>query len=153
MYETMTPSPAKRMSAALKSVLVPALTALGFSGRFPRYRREQGRGIDFLAVFYNQAGTRFFLEFGTHPAGDKLTSWGEVVPEASLLLEHVDFMARARLHAQPGEGSLESNWFAFGELSAVAAFEAVAAAVVAGLPEVDAWLASGVVGPHLETKR
>lgn len=105
--------------------------------------------VEFLAIFYDKAGTRFFLELGAHERGDKLTNWGEVVPESKLMLEHVRFEQRARLQARCIGGSLETDWFAFGSLIEDAQFVEVAGSVAKLLPQVEAWFESGIVGPNV----
>lgn len=145
----MADSAAKRMNRALKRALVPALAAAGFAGRYPRYRRVEAARIAFVAVFHDKAGTRFFLEFGTHERGDKRTSWGDVVTEDALLLEHVPFDRRARLQARTGRGSVDADWFAYGSFDDDAAFDALAQAVAAMLPQVERWLADGTTGPNV----
>jgi len=146
----MSHSPARRMSIALKRQLVPALKELGFSGTFPRYRRETPNAIELLAVWYDKAATAFFLEFGTHARGDKQTSWGELVPEAKLLLEHVPFNKRIRLQARCSGGSMPRDWFQFGAFGDDEAdYNTLAQRVTSHLPQVEAWFRSAEIGPNL----
>ena len=145
----MIQTPAKRMSAALKLEPVPVLKATGFAGTFPRYRRERPIAVQFLAVFYDKAATHFFLEFGVHDRGDKLTSWGEVVPGSKLHLEHARFDQRARLQARCGGGSMAADWFAFGSFSEDAQFRDLARSVAKLLPQIEDWLSCGAVGPNV----
>ncbi|MBL8484203.1 MAG: hypothetical protein JNJ60_18545 [Rhodocyclaceae bacterium] len=145
----MMQTPSQRMSAALKTELIPALKAMGFAGTFPRYRRERPASIQLLAIFYDKAGICFFLEFGAHERGDKLTSWGEVVPESKLLLEHVRYDQRARLQARCGGGSVAADWFAFEACTEDAQFRALAAEVAQRLPQVELWFESGNAGTNI----
>jgi hypothetical protein len=149
----MIQTPAKRMSAALKLELVPALKARGFVGQFPRFRRDRPGTVQFLAIFYDKDATRFFLEFGSHERGDKTTSWGEVVPECKLVLEHVRFDHRARLQARCEGGSLAADWFAFGAFLEDSEFRSLAASVSKLLPQVEAWLESGIVSPNVSPNK
>jgi len=145
-------SPARQMTKALKSELVPALNAAGFSGTFPRFRRVSGAEIQFLSVQYDKPGTALILEFGSHPSGPKLTSWGEVVPEEKLILEYISFESRARLLARVNRVSLTDDWFQFGEFGEdVAAYRELAASLAAMLPQVEAWLATQQAGPNVLT--
>ncbi|MDD2760098.1 MAG: hypothetical protein PHH11_07375 [Methylomonas sp.] len=137
------------MSAALKRELVPILEAYGFTGTFPRYRRERPTSILFVTIFYDKSATAFCLEFGAHERGDKLTSWGELIPENGLMLEYVPFDQRARLQARCDGGSVAADWFAFGRLSDDAQFRDLAASVTRLLPQVEAWFELGTVGPNV----
>ena len=138
------------MSKALKSELVPVLKNAGFSGTFPRFRRKSGAVLHFLSVQYNTAATAFFLEFGSHPSGPVVTSWGELVPEEKLILEHIMFESRARLQARTNGGSLVEDWFEFGDFGQdVDAYLKLAASVAAMLPQVETWLATQHAGPNV----
>jgi len=138
------------MSKALKSALVPALNTAGFAGTFPRFRRNSDVDVQFLSVQYDTAGTAFFLEFGSLPSGPKLTSWGEVVAEHQLTLEHIPFDTRARLQARPDRGSVVDDWFQFGHFGEdVASYTVLAASVAAMLPQVEDWLATQQLGPNV----
>lgn len=138
------------MSSALKSVLVPAIESVGFSGRFPRFRRNASDSVHFLAVFYDKEYRSCFLEFGSHPSGAKETSWGEIVPEEKLLIEHVPFTERARLQEQSGGGSITHQWFQFANFEGNAAsYLSLAERIASLFPQVDAWLSSGIVGPNI----
>ena len=145
----MAANPAREMTAALKRLLVPSLTSAGFEGRFPRFCRRVGGTLQFLAVFFDKQNTAFFLEFGAHPCGEKLTSWGEVVPEEKLLLEHVLFNRRARLQANCEGGSMVDQWFCFAAYETEKEYNALAELVAGMLPQVEAWFASALVGPNL----
>jgi hypothetical protein len=146
----MPTTPARRMSKALKSELVPALNTAGFFGAFPRFRRNSDAAVQFLSVQYDKAGTAFFLEFGSHPLGSKITTWGEVVPEIELILEHVPFDSRARLQARSSRGSVVEDWFQFGHFGDEAAsYTKLAASTVAMLPQVENWLATQQAGPNV----
>ena len=146
----MSKSPSQQMSAALKAVLVPVLTESGFDGRFPRYRRDRAEVLHFIGVQYDKAGTSFFLEAGWHPPGDKMTNWGELVPQHELRLEHAPLENRVRLQQVGGPSSLPSDWFSYaGRGDDAAGYRAVAATVAGMLPQVEAWLARGEVGPNL----
>ena len=146
----MPTTPTRHMTQALKRELVPVLRAAGFPGTFPRFRRDRGQSIEFLSVQYDKAGTAFILEFGSHPPGPKATSWGELVPEDRLLLEHVPLDSRARLQARPGRMSLWDDWFQFGKFGQeAAAYSRLAASVAGMLPQVEAWLATRQSGPNV----
>jgi hypothetical protein len=141
------------MSAAMKSQFEPVLKARGFAGSFPRYRRNRPAEVQLLAIFYDKAASRFFLEFGAHERGDKTTSWGEVVPESKLLLEHVHFDRRARLQARCNGGSIAEDWFAFETFSEEGQFHELAESLIQLLPQVEAWFESGAVGPNILPNR
>jgi hypothetical protein len=96
-------------------------------------------------------GTAFHLEFGVHPRGEKLTSWGEVFPEEKLILEHVLFPERARLQARRnGYNSMEEDWFSFGAYgSEMAPYAALASTVAGMLPQIEDWFAHRTAGPNV----
>lgn len=138
------------MTTALKRHLAPVLMTAGFAGTFPRYRRLGPDSIHFLLVAYDKEATAFFLEFGAHPRGELQTSWGELVPEDKLLLEHVPFQQRARLQARCGGGSMPQQWFQFGSFAAdESAYAMLALHVSKLLPQLESWLASAAVGPNV----
>ena len=146
----MPTTPARRMSEALKSKFVPVLKAAGFSGTFPRFRRNSETSIQFLSIQYDKAGTALFLEFGNHPPGDKNTSWGEIVPEGKLVLEHIPFDSRARLQAQTGRGSIEKDWFHFGDFKEDAAsYNKLAESIAIMFSQVESWLSTQQFGPNV----
>ncbi|WP_208508933.1 DUF4304 domain-containing protein [Variovorax paradoxus] len=146
----MPKSPTQQMSAALKAVLVPVLQEAGFDGRFPRYRRDRAEVLHFIGLQYDKTGTSFFLEAAWHPPGDKTTSWGELVPQHELLLEHAPLEHRVRLQRHGGASSLPADWFSYEGLGDdAAAYRALAASVAGLLPQVEAWLARGEVGVNI----
>lgn len=138
------------MSKALKTQLVPQLQAVGFSGRFPDFRRHAESSIHFVSIRYDKAGTAFFLESGSHPRGDTLTPWGEIVPEDKLILEHVSFDLRARLQQHASRTSMPADWFTFdgfGENDEL--YAALATSVSTMLQQLEVWLAAGTPGPNV----
>ncbi|QIF03327.1 DUF4304 domain-containing protein [Roseimicrobium sp. ORNL1] len=147
----MVASPAKLMNKAIKAELIPALSAAGFAGKHPRFQRFSGGRIHFLSINQNKMGTAFFLEFGHHPRGEKLTAWGEVVPEEKLMLEHVLFTERARLQARKnGYNSMEEDWFSFGAFGPdLAEYSALASSVAGMLPQIEDWFAHQTEGPNV----
>lgn len=148
---TQPKSPTQQMSAALKAVLVPELKAAGFGGSFPRYRRDRRDVVDFVNVQYDKEGTAFFLECASHPAGEKMTSWGELVPHDALRLEHAPMEKRARLQREvSGAGSMAVDWFSHAGFGDDAQAYRVLAASVTGLyRQIEAWLARAEIGPNL----
>lgn len=96
-------------------------------------------------------GTAFLLEVGHHPRGEKLTAWGEVVPEEKLMLEHVLFIERARLQARKnGPNSMEEDWFLFGAFGAdLAEYTALASSAAGMLPQIEEWFAHQTAGPNV----
>ncbi|WP_113957315.1 DUF4304 domain-containing protein [Roseimicrobium gellanilyticum] len=147
----MPTTPAKLMNKAIKAELVPALNAAGFIGKYPRLQKFSGDYIYFLSINQNKPGTAFFLEFGIHPRGEKLTSWGEVVPEEKLMLEHVLFPERARLQARKnGHSSVEEDWFSFQAFgSDLALYSGLASSVAGMLPQMEDWFAHQTAGPNV----
>ena len=140
---------AKPVTAAIKATLQPVLVAAGFAGRFPNYRRVRDARIDLLSIQYAKYGGAFVIESGSLPRGPLHTSWGEVVPEEKLVLEHALLQDRARLQPSTGPHSLYTDWFVFGEAPAPAAIDAAIAQAIALWPQMEAWLRDRIAGPNV----
>lgn len=142
------------MRKAMKRLLLPELARLGFVGKASTFQRLGEDFQDLLTIQYWKYGGEFILEFARRGRGPLTTSWQEVVPEARLDVAYVSPTDRGRLE-QRGERAGQYlrgfDFSAFGEDTGK--YEALASEVAALLPEVDAWLASGRVGPHIHAFR
>jgi hypothetical protein len=76
------------------------------------------------------------------------TSWGEVVPEASLTVAHTPVDARARLQATGSRSSTSDLWFRYEGLDE-AECQSLVTHIADLLPQVDAWLREQEVGPNI----
>jgi Domain of unknown function (DUF4304) len=54
----------ERMKSALKTVVVPKVRSLGFSGSFPHFRRKRESEHQMLMFMFNKYGGSFYLEAG-----------------------------------------------------------------------------------------
>jgi hypothetical protein len=99
----------KRMKAALKKVLVPALKERGFSGKYPEFQRKVGETLHLVSVQFYKYGGSFFVECAHHPAGEKKESGGELVPENKITVARTPIWNRVRLHHTCDRGSTERN--------------------------------------------
>ena len=139
-----------RMRKALRRHVLPALAAMGFTGKASHFQRAGDAHLDLLSIQYWKYGGEFILEFARTQRGDLHTSWGDVVPEAKLEVAYVAPSSRARLVQSPRGGASGFGGFrfdAFGEDAA--AYDALARDVAALLPQVDAWLERREAGSHV----
>jgi hypothetical protein len=135
---------------ALKRHLIPALSAIGFSGRSSEFQRLLGESQDLLCIQYWKNGGSFVLEFGRRERGPLHTTWGEVFPEDKVTVAHLPTVARARLEdrsAESGDLFFGFQFAGFGEDRP--RYDALAQRVAALLPQVDAWLQTRDVGPDV----
>lgn len=138
------------MRKALKRHVFPGLAALGFTGGPTHFRRLRSDTHDMLSVQYWKYGGSFILEFGRRERGPLHTTWGEVVAEDRLDVAYLAVQSRARLQERPEAAADTFAGFRFeGFGEDVARYDTLAARVSAMLPQVDAWLDGGVVGPDI----
>jgi hypothetical protein len=140
------------MRRELKTVVVPALRGLGFTGKGLFFQRPREEILDLLDFQHWKYGGEFILEFARRPRGDLQTPWGERIPEAKITVAHVPPLERARLEQRgplTGEHLRGFAFAGFGEDSGK--YESLAVQVASLLPQVDEWLRSGTVGTHVHT--
>lgn len=113
----------KDIKDALKKILVPRLRAEGFTGKYPHFTgkyphfmRRESDTLHLLSVQFDKWGDGFFLEFASHPAGDKTMSWSEVIPETKLKAAHTLANTCARLQ-ESADGNTSDSWFRFDALN------------------------------------
>lgn len=121
----------KPMQRALRSVVVPKLRELGFSGSLPHFRRQRGDEHLLVMLVFNKYGGSFYLEAGRMTQGefeearDAWAKAGKSFEASRLTVADCAPSARARLGGnRPDPGS--NHWFFFGADDC----EAVAARVV-----------------------
>ncbi|QVL48823.1 MAG: hypothetical protein KFB96_25335 [Thiocapsa sp.] len=138
------------MRKSFRKHLVPVLAAAGFVGKSIHFMRLRNDAQDLLSIQYWKYGGSFILEFGRRDRGPLLTAWGPVIPEESLEVAYLPGGDRARLQERdaPSDDTFAGFSFAgFGE--DVAKYERLALRVAGDLPQVDAWLSCGEVGPDI----
>lgn len=138
----------RAIKAALREILVPHLTLQGYCGTFPEFMRRENNVLHLLSVQFDKYGGGFFLEFAVHGCGDKVTSWGEVVPESKITVAHTPVENRARLQQTGSKISTADQWFRHEAMDARACRELVQR-VVGMYPQIDAWLRKQVVGANI----
>jgi hypothetical protein len=106
------------MDASLKSIVVPHLRELGFSGSFPHFRRIKENGIDLISFQFDKYGGGFVIEVSHCPPGGITTSWGKEIPPDKVQAWDMPFNLRLRI--QPGTGHGPGSWFRYDTLSLVA---------------------------------
>ena len=140
------------MRKAIKRHLLPVLERLGFTGTAAKFQRLLPESQDLLAIQYHKYGGSFILEFGRRERGSLPTSWGPIVPEEKVEVMHLPVMMRARLQETEIEADGLFFGFVFRDFGADAEPYDLLAQRVAGLvPQIDAWLSTGVKGPNVHT--
>jgi hypothetical protein len=147
------------LRSALKSVLYPHAEALGYAidkshqPLFTIFRRRSGSEVHLFEVQWDKSGrSRFIINFGKAPA-DGVVVQGASVGPGELQVHH----CRPWLRLQRRRGGSMRCWFQLRRplleqvltLSREYTPTEVARSVVASFEEVEAWLGSGVKGPHV----
>lgn len=138
-------TPGQMMTIAIKSVLLPEIRWLGFGGGgVANFVRSSDAHRDFLSIQYWMYGGSFILEFSRVPA-----SWVDPDSgEAPKRVFETDPLLRKRLIDT--EQRKDFRGFSFKALgSEQARYDQLAVSVVALLPQVEAWLESGIEGPNV----
>jgi hypothetical protein len=97
------------MDAALKTVVVPALRKMGYTGSMPHLRRIRER-VDLLTFQFDRYGGGFAIEVGSAPKEGITTTWGKFIPAAKL--RSWDLPANQRPRLVP-IGERPSHWFRY----------------------------------------
>jgi hypothetical protein len=138
------------MRRSFKRVLIPELSKLGFVMKAANFVRIEGDDLDLLSIQYSKFGGEFILEFARTMYRDPLT--GAVVPEHNMDVTGLGSDMRGRLQ-RPNKRPSQLNGFQFsGFGESVEKYDALATEVVMLLPQIDAWLRTGVVGTHINAK-
>jgi len=112
------------MNNALRAIAVPKLRELGFSGRFPHFRRVHQDRADLLVFQFNRAGGSFVVEITTLTSQQVASHW-----KAELSLNTAtayDAYDRHRL-GSVGHGD---HWFVFGKRTYISGHDRVEADIV-----------------------
>lgn len=143
--------PDQFMKDALKRIFVPHLITLGYSGKYPHFRKKHDGLLHLASVQFWKYGGSFIVEVAKHPAGPKQTSWGELVPEEKIDVAYAPPTERARLQRNGNNGT-ESGWFRFSQFeSDKAKYDALAKEVSSLFAQAEHWLASAEAGPSIHT--
>ena len=149
------------LRSALKSVLFPHVEALGYvidkshQPQFTVFRRQSGSEVHLFEVQWDKHGrSRFIINFGKAPS-EGVVVQGESVGPGKLEVHH----CRPWLRLQRKRGGSMRCWFQLRRplfeqvlsLSREYAPTEVAQSVVSSFEEVEAWLSSGVKGPHVHS--
>lgn len=133
------------MAISIKKILLPEIRRHGFGGSgVANFVRGNEVRRDFLSIQYWTYGGSFILEFSRAPA-----TW--VDPDSGEVPKRVfetDPLLRKRLiDPQQHKDFRGFSFKAFG--SEQGQYDQLAASVVALLPQVVAWLESGIEGPNI----
>jgi hypothetical protein len=137
------------MRNALRRRFVPAITGRGFIGSGSTFRRVDPRWLDLVTIQYWKYGGQFILEFA-RLARNEPRLLAPVASEGEIGIEHVLPRQRARLEQREDADADGFRGFRFGGFGEEKnRYEALADQVVELLPQVDAWLESGIRGSHI----
>ena len=107
----------KAMDRALKAIVVPKIRSKGFSGRWPRFRRERGAEFQMIMIMFDKYGGSFCIEAGSMSHAEfleKQRQWkkhGKELSKGELTAAHCGVARRRRL----GADELHADrWFQFG---------------------------------------
>lgn len=138
-------TPGQLMAASIKKILLPEIRRLGFGvSGVANFVRTSEAHRDFLSIQYWTYGGSFILEFSRVPA-----TWVDPDSgEAPKRVFETDPLLRKRLIDT--EQHKDFRGFSFkGFGSEQNQYDQLAASVVALLPQVEAWLESGIEGPNI----
>jgi Domain of unknown function (DUF4304) len=144
------PSPGDLMRKALKKLLLPRLSQIGFSGKGNEFQRKRGDQLDLLSLQWGKYGGEFVIEFASRPVGLLRTSWGEDIPEVNITTAHVHPLDRARLLPADESAGLQLHGFQFANFEDdLSKYESLAQDVASLLTQVDSWLVGKVKGANV----
>ena len=98
------------MIRVLKDTVVPALTARGFQGAFPHFRRLRPDRIDLLTFQFYRSGGKFVVELSQCGPDGYTPPWGEKIPPGKVTAHHL--YRRQRLGGGIGFRRAD-HWFVF----------------------------------------
>jgi hypothetical protein len=120
----------EEMDAAIKSLILPHLRAMGFKGSLPHLRRLRGNAADLIAFQFRSSGGAFVVEIG-RVSPDGFDFHGRHIPLAKA---NVTYLAhRHRLGAPVS--SRGDHWFTFADRAP----QDVARDVIHELERDDVW--------------
>jgi len=124
-----------QITAALKTIVLPQLRELGFTGSLPHFRRFRPNAIDLLTFQFDRNGGGFILEIGQCPPDGLTTPWGEHVDPKKMKAFYLRHDQRVRI--QPYQGSGTESWFRYDTAASPDDFARVAETVLQFLPQAE----------------
>ena len=138
-------SPGQLMVVLVKKVLLPEIRRLGFGGSgVANFVRPSGDHRDFLSIQYWTYGGSFILEFSRIPATWVDPDSGEVPKR---VFETDPLLGKRLIDIEQHKDFRGFSFKAFG--SEQSRYDQLAASVAALLPQVEAWVGSGIKGPNI----
>ncbi len=104
-----------RMNESLKSVVIPYLRDLGFSGSLPHLRRIKKDGIDLITFQFDKWSGAFVIEVSHCGPKGITTSWGEKISPKKVTSWYMPLDSRFRIHPR-NRGGMDS-WLRFDKLN------------------------------------
>ncbi len=133
------------MATSIKKILLPEIRRLGFGGSgVANFVRANEVHRDFLSIQYWTYGGSFILEFSRVPVAWVDPDYGEVPKR---VFETDPLLRKRLIDTEQHKDFRGFSFKAFG--SEQSRYDQLAASVVALLPQVAAWLESGIVGPNI----
>ena len=99
------------MDKALKSIVVPEIKHLGFTGSYPHFRKKVGETYQFVSFQFGRTSLigSFVMEFGYMEIGE-LPEWAKELPFNKLNYGH----AKHRKRVKPVSVGDTDYWFDYG---------------------------------------
>lgn len=160
MSEGPRPSPAAALRTAVKARFLPLMVQRGFvvdrsrQPVFTTFRRQVDGRVQVCELQWDKRGSaRFVVNFGEVPAHG-VARQGRPVPPGEVLV----FDCQPMLRLQRRRGRTLGSWFQLrrpllrqlATLTRDDSPDAVVDALVAALPEMDAWWSTRLLGPHVQ---
>jgi len=123
------------MIKALKAIVVPRLRELGFTGRFPHFRRETPATTDLVMFQFDRHGGGLVLELGQCARDFALDLPDFRVPHQDLTAAHLPLSSRARLQRPPGSSTDE--WFRYDRTTSKRRFDETVRELLEALVDVE----------------
>lgn len=144
-------SKSRKLRAAIKAILEPALKEAGFAVAYPNFRRIDGDTIDLVHLQYSKWGGAFILNMGRQ-IGPLEHPWHGVVPPHELEVVHLPMEKQQRLGpVRTAKRDHMGGWFKYQDIwDDRAALDRLMQEVVGLLPQMEAWLKDGTRGPNVD---
>jgi hypothetical protein len=87
----------KFIRKAFREIVEPAIKGMGFTGKYPEFRRSAKSETHFILIFTRKYGGGFSISGAWAPRGNFLHWDDQIIPEDKLEFAHTDFDNRAHI--------------------------------------------------------
>lgn len=106
------------MIKELKLFVIPYLKEIGFTGKFPHFRRINKERIDLLTFQFDKYGGGFAIEIAKYPNKFFTTYWGKKIPQDKITAFDLHPSERHRLGCKDPKSKWGSDyWFRYDKLN------------------------------------